>query len=359
MNAVIGMSDLVLRGELEPEQRNRVGIIHESASALLCLLDEILDLSKIEAGRLELVEDGFRLDALVDGIAGVMSSRFEAKGLALQVEIDPRVPVRLVGDSGRLRQVLMNLIGNACKFTERGQVTVGVDADQEDGKRVRLRFRVSDTGIGIPPERIRALFLPFMQGDASISRRFGGTGLGLAISRQLVRLMGGEIEVESLPGYGSEFRFTLGLERSPEFGAETPAARQLLASVPEVRGAKVLVVDDNAVNLMVCQGLLEAFGIRCRCVESAVEALAQLEREDFDMVLMDVQMPDLDGLEATRLIRSPHSTVRNRRIPVIALTANALHRDVELCIEAGMDGHLAKPIVPEALVKQISRHLSG
>jgi len=238
------------------------------------------------------------------------------------------------------------------KFTESGSIRLSTRL-REEGKTKRIRFEVRDTGVGMSPETLRQIFAPFQQGNTSIAKRFGGTGLGLSISRRLVRLMEGEIEVESQKGQGSRFAFELPLRVGTESGSRHDSS---IFTHPPLSG-RVMVVDDNEVNRMVCLGMLDFLGIECVCVESAAKALEQLSQERFDLIFMDVQMPDMDGLEATRRIRRPRSIVLDPSIPVIALTAGILSEEIERCLEAGMDGTLSKPILPEALEEMLGRYL--
>ena len=349
LNAVIGMTALLLHTDLSARQQEYVETVRSSSDALLALIDDILDFSKIEAGRLELEREPFDPLACLHSAADIVSAQAALKGLELRREIGP-LPSGLRGDATRLRQVLVNLLGNAVKFTERGAVSLAATArplgEAGPGAACELELTVSDTGIGISEERVGELFQPFSQGDPSTTRRFGGTGLGLAISRRLVELMGGRLEVESRAG-GATFRCRLVLEAAEP--PPPPAARLAVLDphLAERLPLRILVAEDNPVNQRLALLLLEQLGYRAELAANGKEVLAALERQPFDLVLMDVQMPELDGLAATRALR--------QRLPpggprVVAMTASALREDREACLAAGMDDFLTKPIRIEALV---------
>ncbi|WP_342730790.1 ATP-binding protein [Bradyrhizobium sp. B117] len=346
MNGILGMAQLALDEPLPPSQRKRLSIIKSSAEGLLNILDDILDISKLERQAEVYERAPFDLRQSLREIVNLMTPRAHEKGLSLQLELSPLVPQWVLGDQSRVRQILFNLIGNAVKFTNQGSVTVEVTAaGSRDG--ALITFCVSDTGIGITPEQRAHLFQAFGQADASIRRRFGGTGLGLAICKRLVDGMHGEIDVESAPGEGSRFRFCLPLPAIDE-----PADGDAVdVAVPQVRPLNLLLVEDLPINAMVARGILEKAGHSIALVRSGEQALELVRSARFDAVLMDMQMPDVDGLEATRRIRAlpfPHS-----QVPIVALTANVMSQDVAACLAAGMDGHLAKPIDVAALYTAI------
>jgi PAS domain S-box-containing protein len=346
LNGVIGMTDLLLDTELGAQQREYAETVRTSGEALLGVIDDILDISKVEAGRLELECIDFDLDRLVRDFASVMGFEAENRALGFACRIAPDTPRLLRGDPSRLRQILVNLTANAFKFTERGDIRVEAESVERDGDRVVLRFRVSDTGIGIAPEDRERLFDKFSQLDSSTTRRYGGTGLGLAISRELAELMGGSIGVDSEPGKGSTFWFTVRMEvRTDE---QTPSEEPPRHEVPEddtpPSGDPVLVVEDNPVNQRVAVAALRKLGLEAEVAENGAEALALLDRCHYRLVLMDCQMPVMDGFEATHRLRSPDSTALDPRVPVVAMTANAMQGDRDRCLRAGMDDYVAKPI---------------
>ena len=346
MNGVIGMIGLLRDTHLDARQHRYVESAHLSGQLLLSLIDDILDLSKIEAGCLELDERDFDLKASLDGLAATMGARAQVKGLAFRCEVAPGTPRRLHGDPDRLMQILVNLVGNALKFTSAGEVRLDIEAQAEKEEDVRLRFTVTDTGIGIPEGKVRQLFQNFSQLDASTTRKYGGTGLGLAISRQLAHLLGGEIGVSSREGEGSRFWFTARLRRGRDTAAPTPTVPVGETGLETLR---VLVVEDNPINRDVIQGILERRGVHVELAGDGLEALGILACARFDAVFMDVQMPGMDGLEATRIIRSSEGSILDPRVPIIAMTAHALREDRDRCLAAGMDGYLTKPVEPEAL----------
>ena len=331
MNGILGMARLLLDDGPAPGQRDRLETLTASAEALLALLDDILDLSKLEAGRIECQATPFHLRSVVAGLMALMAGRADSKNLQVTADLAPEVPDWVLGDAGRLRQVLTNLVGNAVKFTAAGRVSLHVAA-AEGG----LVFTVADTGIGIDAPARARLFEPFFQADSSISRRFGGTGLGLAICKRLVEAQGGEIGVDSEPGQGSRFWFRLPY---PPAEAPAPAAAPALPPLPSL---SILLAEDNPVNRKVALALLTRRGHRVETAEDGRAAVAAATRGGFDVVLMDMRMPDMDGLAAAAAIRRLDPP--QGRVPIIALTANAMEDDVERCRAVGMDAHVAKPI---------------
>jgi len=362
INAIIGVSQLLLQGDLASRQREYGEIIQTSANGLLQLIDDLLDFSKIEAGKLILEDLDFRLEEVVDGVVELLAPNAAAKGIELELSMD-RAPGRwLRSDPWRLRQVLINLVGNAIKFTDRGRVTLEVtpvelEDDREDRESLAVRFTVRDTGIGMPPELRSRLFNPFTQAEPSTSRQYGGTGLGLAICQRIVGLMGGRIEVESTPGEGSTFTFTARFRHSAPPAREPGLAEPVRRAAHRSRGSyRLLLAEDNPVNRLVALHQLQDLGYRVDPVADGREVLAALERERYDLVLMDCQMPELDGYETTRRIRRLEGG--EDRIPVIALTAHAMKGDREKCIAAGMDDYLSKPYSKETLDLVLSRWLT-
>ena len=362
MNGVLGLASMLLETTLDPEQREAVATIRDSGDNLQRILNDILDLSKLEAGRFTFEAIDFAPQALVEAVATVVRAGAKSRGLTVNVELDPNLPPTLRGDVARIRQVLLNLASNAVKFTDEGEVTISVTCQARRDLLATVEWTVTDSGIGIAPEKLGQLFSDFAQADASISRRFGGTGLGLAISRRIIEQMGGTIGVTSTPGKGSSFRFTLVLPWSQvpvsDQATGRDEAEELKARIASLdRPLKVLVAEDDAVNRMVVSKMLGAFEVELRVVTDGVEAVAAASESDYDVVLMDVRMPDMDGLAATRAIRAQGGSCK--ALPVIALTANAFSEDVKICREAGMSDFLAKPLRKPALVAALLRALDG
>ncbi len=361
MHAVLGMSELLTGTPLAPEQREYASGIHQSAESLLGLLNGILDLSKIEAGKLELDSLPFSPAEEIDGVLSTLSASAGAKGIELRRDIEPDVPGVVVGDPCRLRQVLLNLGGNALKFTEVGHVIVRASLVNESPERAMVRFSVQDTGPGIPAERREHLFEPFVQGDGSTHRRHGGTGLGLAISQQLAILMGGEIGVDSQPGRGSRFWFTAAFGKAgPPAQVPAQAPAPALAATPVAAPpppGRILVVEDNPVNQRIALRMLDKAGYAADAVSSGRQALEAICARDYALILMDVQMPEMDGFETTAEIRRLQAD--RAHTPVLAMTANAMSGDREKCLAAGMDDYLSKPVQIAALRAKIDRWMGG
>ena len=354
LNGILGLAELLLDTPLSERQRRNLEMLAHSGENLLGIVNDVLDFSKIEAGRLELAETDFALRNTASELVESFRERAERKGLALTLEVGEDVADLLRGEEFRLRQVLNNLIGNAIKFTESGFVTMRIARLPEMEGGLRLRFEVADSGIGIAADKRELVFDAFAQADVSHARRYGGTGLGLAISMQLVELMGGRIGFDSAPGRGSLFWFELPF-RPANAPVEQAAATTGVAAAP-LRG-HVLLAEDNAVNRIVAQAMLESFGLRVSLAENGLQALQMVSEQDFDGVLMDCQMPELDGFEATRRIRQlPHPSTAPR-LPIIALTANAIEGDRERCLAAGMDDYLSKPFRQTELHALLSRYL--
>ncbi|MFO0472488.1 MAG: ATP-binding protein [Pseudomonadota bacterium] len=353
LNAVLGLNELLLRSALDARQRAHAELIRSSGELLLALINDILDLSRIEAGRLELADLPFEPRRVVDEVVAMLRSPVEAKGLTLSVEVGQEVPRRLSGDPVRLRQVLFNLLGNALKFTDRGGIRLGlrVEAPPSAGSVARLAIEVSDTGIGIPPQLLPKLFERFTQGDNSAERRHGGSGLGLAIAQQIVQLMGGTIEVSTRLGEGSTFVLRLPMTEPPDTPRATHAAA-LRPTAPAAPRRRVLVAEDNAVNQVLVRAVLERLGHECRIVGDGGAAVRAVAEDPPDLVLMDMQMPGLDGPGATRAIRALDGPAA--RVPVVAMTANARPEDREQCLAAGMDAYLSKPVDIAALEATIA-----
>jgi PAS domain S-box-containing protein len=354
MNAIIGMTDLVLDSPQPAEQHEHLEMVRSSAESLLDILNDILDLSKIEARRFHLVEADFSLPEVVERVINSLAVKAIERGLELTSHMAPEVPSQLRGDAGHLRRVLINLVGNAIKFTHQGEVRISVAGEEGAAEAVWLHFSVADTGIGIPPEKLEAVFETFTQADGSTTREYGGTGLGLAISKELVALMGGEIWVESELGRGSTFHFTACFGhpagvRQPEVSEAEEAAPFCLASGRRLR---VLVAEDNLVSQKLLCRLLERRGHQVTAVRDGREVLAALETAPFDMVLMDIQMPVVDGLQAAAEIRKDG---RWRHLPIIAVTAHAMKGDRERYLEAGLNDYISKPIRAATLYEVMER----
>ncbi len=359
MNGVLGMTELVLGTNLAPEQREHLEIARSSATSLLRLLDDILDLSRIEAGRISIEPLPFALRSTLAEMMRPLEMPIIEKGLGFAWSADADVPDALIGDPGRLRQILVNLVGNARKFTHEGTIGVRVrlEGTDDDGK-VRLAFAVSDTGVGIAPEHLSSIFGAFEQGDGAMTRRYGGTGLGLAISARLAALMGGRIDVESAVNRGSTFTLAVPFARaSCEDLSRSPAAAGAEAEAGSgTRALRVLVAEDNAINARLIERMLQREGHSAVVVGDGNATLQALLDGTFDIVLMDVQMPDVDGLEATRRIRKRETHLGLDRLPIVALTAHAMPGDRETCLAAGMDGYVTKPVTLQALRAALAVH---
>jgi signal transduction histidine kinase/CheY-like chemotaxis protein len=361
MHGMLGMSELLLASRLEPQQAAYAKTIMSAGSSLLQLLNDILDLSRIESGKLELERTSFRLRQSMSDLEALFAGTARAKGLALSVTVADDVPDWLVGDVGRLRQVLSNLLGNALKFTLAGQVSVKVERHPAGDGGMPLRIAVRDTGIGIDPASAAKIFEPFTQADASTTRRFGGTGLGLAICNRLVQSMGGQIGVESVPGQGSTFWFYVPLEEpliAPIDMTREPHDFVVPRPVSAPNGARVLLAEDNVINQQIACAMLKQLGLAVDVAVNGKEAVARTAARRYDLVLMDCEMPELSGLDAVRAIRAREAKSGQQRTPIVAITANAMSGDREACLAAGMDDYLAKPLRLQTLRDTLERWMT-
>ncbi len=362
MNAIIGMTHLALQTGLDDQQRNYIGKVDAAAHNLLGIINDILDFSRIEAGKLVFESTDFELGDVFSSVTDVLELKAREKGLGLRIDIGAGVPQRMVGDPLRLGQVLVNLVGNAIKFTARGEVRVSVRLDGHEEGGVRLHFEVTDTGVGLSEAQRLRLFEPFMQADTSTTRRHGGTGLGLSICKRLVELMGGTIGVHSTPGVGSTFFFTarFGLQAPADAAAPVPPGAVALPpgrldtreAAQALRGAHLLLVEDNDVNRELVLDILRNVGVTADIACDGVQALECIARASYDGVLMDCQMPEMDGYEATRRIRQDP---RHARLPILAMTGNVMAGDRERCLASGMDDYIAKPLNVARMLATIQR----
>jgi PAS domain S-box-containing protein len=378
LNGIIGMTGLLADTKLDAEQLEYVRIVRISGESLLSLINEILDFSKLEARKMDLEILDFDLSSTIDEAKSLLTAAASEKGLVISSFIDPVVPLHLSGDQGKLRQILVNLLSNAVKFTFEGRIGIHVslepqDHDRENESDVALRFSVSDTGIGIPSDRLQVLFSPFTQVDNSTTRKYGGTGLGLAISKQLAELMGGKICVESIDGGGSTFRFTANFiqqikrpfagdncAKVDHIGMDKSNYGQRKSTKPQEEAnhnVRLLVAEDNHVNQRVARAMIRRLGYQVDIVANGQETIEALRLIPYDLVLMDCQMPEMDGFEATRLIRRAESKVLNCRIPIIAMTASAMKGDKERCLSAGMNDFIAKPVRMTELERMLAAWL--
>ena len=357
LNGVIGVADVLAGTELTGHQREMVDLIRSSGQTLGRLLSDVLDLARIESGRLEIENEPFHLADAARTVAALLEARAHEKSLALKVELAPEADCWVVGDVVRVKQILTNFVGNAIKFTEQGEVRIVVSCPEHQGDRATFRFEVQDTGVGFDASRKEAVFARFQQADGSITRRFGGTGLGLAISKQLAEMMGGEVDCDSAPGVGSVFFAEL-----PMMLTEAPAQSQADAATglhsgenASDRPLKILLADDHPTNRKVCELILAQIGVDLTSVEDGAQALEAFKTDHFDVVLMDMQMPVMDGLAATRAIRERERTMGLPHTPVFMLTANALAEHIEASRLAGADLHITKPITSAALLTALAQ----
>lgn len=359
LNGIVGMAELLLDRTDDPELRALAEPIVESSNALMRIITDVLDFSKIEAGKVDLLSEPFDLHALLRSVASSFEPGLSQRGVELRVHLPSETRGRFAGDEGRIRQVVVNLMSNAAKFTRRGFVELGVRELEPNANPAKLEIWISDSGAGVPAEAMQALFEPFTQADSSGTREHGGTGLGLAIVRELVELMGGTVGVTSEAGRGSRFWFSLALPRLELADAPAVSARRKLHELihPRLRGARVLLAEDNPTNRAVARGILGRLGMQVEVAMDGREALTAYRAAAPDLILMDIQMPHMDGLQCTTAIRAWESSESHRRVPIVALTANASSEDRTACLSAGMDDYLSKPVSPEQLAHVLSRWL--
>ena len=360
LNAMIGAASLLLDSELTDGQQEWMSMVHTSGETLLSLINDILDLSRIEAGKLTIEPMPFNLESVVQEVSDLVSARLEQTNVNLEVRYPPDVPRQLIGDPGRIRQVLTNLASNAIKFTHEGHVIISIESDEQTDDEVSLRLAVEDTGIGIPQDQLDQIFEKFIQARNSGAQRYGGTGLGLAICHQLVDLMGGTIGATSREGEGSTFRFRLRLpisaQEQPSAQSPSSSGKAGKATAAEPINARVLVVEDNVFNQRVAVEMLKRFSCRVDVAANGREAVDMVQTFPFDLVFMDCQMPEMDGYEATAEIRRRETSTQH--VPIIAMTAQAMQGDRERCIEAGMDDYVSKPVRMENLETILTQYLS-
>ncbi len=359
LNGILGMTDLALQTDLRTDQQEYIDLVRSSAEALLFLVNDVLDYSKYEAGKLALNHIDLSLRTLMANVLKPLALRASLNKLRFEYVVSDEVPDRLIGDPQRLGQILMNLVSNAIKFTHEGKIAVSVRRESVQGSRVALRFSVRDTGIGIPTEKHCAIFDPFTQADGSTTRKYGGTGLGLSIASGLVKMMDGRIWVESNPGEGATFHFIVTMSLSAEKAARhRPARLAEVSQQRDKRSMRILLAEDNAVNQRLATHVLEREGHHVQVAGSGREAIAMLQREEFDLVLMDIQMPELDGLQATAHIRQMER-ISGKRLPIVAMTAQSGDSDRQRCLKAGMDAYVSKPIRASELISLIESVVPG
>jgi signal transduction histidine kinase len=364
MNGVIGMAELLLDSELPDKQREYAEIVYQSGNNLLALINDILDFSKIESGKLDLDLLDFDLQHMLEDTTKMFFHRAADAHIELTCRIEPTVPRYLKGDPGRVRQIVTNLVGNALKFTGQGAVAIRASLDSDEGDNATVLFEISDSGIGISEERLTAIFDPFTQVDGTITRKYGGTGLGLTICKQLAELMGGKIGVTSTVGKGSTFWFASRFTKCSDAEAQKLIAQDELdkydthSSVKTASNGKlrILLAEDNIINQKVAQNMLNRLGYKADVVANGREAVRALQLINYDLVLMDCMMPEMDGFEATRMIRDPAMKVLNHKVPIIAMTAGAMKGDSEKCLQAGMDDYLSKPVKKNVLGAIIEKY---
>jgi CheY-like chemotaxis protein len=362
MNGIMGMTQLALRRATDPKQIEQLNKVTHAAQRLLGIINDILDISKIEAERLTLEQSAFKFGLVLENLMSLLGQRIAEKGLKAFIDLAPDVAcLTLQGDPLRLGQILLNFAGNALKFTEQGSISVRIRMLEDQTDEVLLRIEVTDTGIGIAAEDQPRLFTAFEQADGSMTRKYGGTGLGLAISKRLAHMMGGEVGVESAVGQGSTFWFTVRLGKAPIVNSAVPPAPTFSGQAADERlldeyaGARILLAEDEPINQEVSRGLLEDAGLVVDLAEDGVQAVDMAKQNRYALILMDMQMPNLNGVDATKTIRADSL---NQETPILAMTANAFDEDRQVCLDAGMNDHIGKPVDPERLVETLLKWLS-
>ncbi|HXC05877.1 MAG TPA: ATP-binding protein, partial [Bacteroidia bacterium] len=353
MNAIVGFTDLLLKAQLPDELLQYIKAIKTSGENLLVIINDILDFSKIEKGKIVFEQIGLHLTQIISTIVELLLPKSVEKEVKLSTRIDKRIPDNLIGDPTRLSQILLNLVGNAIKFTEKGEVLVNVELVDEQAGKVRLRFLVTDTGIGIPKEKLSSIFEGFTQASNATTRKYGGTGLGLTIVKQLIELQGGTVSVESEEGRGSTFSFELDFDiESEQRNYQQPA--EAAEELPRIEGLQILLVEDNYLNQVLAKKVLSDWGWKVDVADNGLMAVEKLGKGNYDVILMDIQLPEMDGYEATRHIRK-NFTPPQSTLPIIAMTAHAISGEAEKCRQAGMDEYISKPFDPKALYSKIIR----
>lgn len=360
MNAIMGFADLINRTPLSPEQKKYLSAIRTSGENLVVIINDILDFSKIKSGKFSFEQTPFRLSEVLSMATEILLHRSVEKGIRLSKSLPPDLPDHLIGDPTRLNQILTNLLGNAIKFTARGEVKLAVNKLQEDAQRVELKFSVVDTGIGIPQEKLSSIFDEFVQAANDTTRKYGGSGLGLAIVKQLVEMQGGKISVESTLGQGSLFSFTLSYPKASgeQVGASSKPANTQQSSGTLSPGLRVLVVEDNQLNQLLIEKYLADSGCLVQFAEDGLIAIQKMEKNDFDIILIDIQLPEMDGYQTTAHIRKKMSPPKSET-PIIAMTAHAVHGEEAKCLAVGMNGYISKPFKWEALKSKMVQLLDS
>jgi CheY-like chemotaxis protein/nitrogen-specific signal transduction histidine kinase len=356
MNAVIGITHLLLQNNPKPDQLENLKTLKFSAENLMVLINDILDFNKIEAGKIEFEEIDFSLTDLIRNIRHALAPQAEEKGVVMKLMLDDELPETIMGDPVRLAQVITNLVSNAVKFTSEGKIIIDATITEQNTETTTIHFSVSDTGIGIEPEKLEFIFERFTQARSDTTRNFGGTGLGLAISKRLLELQGSQIQVESMPGKGSKFFFFLKFKNSTRKYAPKLSAKPVLAEKKSLSGIKILMAEDYAINVMVARQFLQNWDIDFDIAENGLAALDMVQKEDYDLVLMDLQMPEMDGYQATKEIRKLDH-VKYQKLPIIALTASAMLDIKDKAFEVGMNDYISKPFNPNELYKKITQHV--